>query len=416
MNLPPLPLTNGALLVDNSMLELLTTCPRALEYNKLYKRVLSQEKPSLNFGSAIHLALEYRYKRYANLPIDKSCEEVQGRILTDHFAAHPPPLEDFRTLNWAQELVQRYNTKYSFEEFQMMEYKEAVDCVHCDGRGYNATEEPESVESCLWCSGTGLNKTMVELPFALPLFEWEGWLPEEYLPVNFPKDRCLGTEIRKVKVNENGTEKEVEVLYTKVRILVIYTGRIDLPILRDGSIFILDHKTTSILGPSFWDKLKMSAQQKGYAWAFEQLTGQKVHGYGVNAIRVKEPPNFEQQAATAVKNGKLSAANMTKWVETKTKEWWGESLDRNSYYLSEGELEEWRLNAISLIKEFFYHYQNDFMPQKTSFCTVFGRCAYFDVCSTFPPSSRPVILQSGMFTENTWTPLHSNKPKTQNQQ
>lgn len=360
MTLPPLPLTNGALLVDNSMLELLTTCPRALEYNRLYKRVLSQEKPSLNFGSAIHLALEYRYKRYQNLPIDKECEEGQARILTEHFADHPSPLEDFRTLNWAQELIHRYNIRFPYEDFQLLEYKEAVDCVHCEGNSWerNDTELTE----CLWCSGTGKNKSMVELPFALPLFTYEREL-------------------------EGGV---------KIEIPVIYTGRIDLPILRDGNIFILDHKTTSILGPTFWDKLKMSAQQKGYAWAFSTLTGQKVHGYGVNAIRVKEPPL------------KVAAE------EKDAKKWWNESLDRNFYYLSDGELEEWRTNAISLIKEFFYHYQNDFMPQKTSFCTVFGRCAYFDVCSTFPPTSRPIVLQSGMFTENTWTPLHSTNIKGKN--
>jgi len=193
--LPPLPLQNGALFVDNSMLELLTTCPRALQYNRLAKRIAATDKPSLAFGSAVHLALEYRYSTYTNLPPDALLHSEIADLLTKFFDEHPTPSDDYRNLNWCLEIVRRYNEHYAIEPFQLL-----VD-------------------------PTG--KPMVELSFALPLFTF----------VDLANDRSIP---------------------------IIYTGRIDLPVLWDGQLSIMDHKSSSMVGPSFFDKMRMSAQQKGY--------------------------------------------------------------------------------------------------------------------------------------------------------
>lgn len=336
-SLPPLPLVDGALFVDNSMLELLTTCPRALEYNKLHKRIGAVAKPALNFGTAIHLALEHRYKTYTNREPDDQLNSEIASLLTKHFDLNTQPIDDYRTLNWAMEIVKKYNDKYRHEPFQLL----------TDGEG----------------------KPMVELSFALPLFTWRGQVWEHERPE-------LGGSFKK-----------------NVEIPVIYTGRIDLPVLWDDQLFIMDHKTTSVLGSQFTDSMRMSAQQKGYAWSFQELTGKKVTGYAVNIIRVKEPPQYLTDP-NAIRRGKAQSPA----------QWWNESLQRERYYLRDGELAEWKANTIALIEEFFWHYQRRFMPQKTAWCAKFGRCQYFDVCS-LPESDRNLSLESGLFTENNWSPL-----------
>lgn len=382
--LPPLPLLDGCLMFDNSgWVENLSTCDRRLEYSQLHKRVSSGDSMALSFGSAIHNALELRYKTMGNQTVDPFYTQSMLAILTDYFNLHPSSMEDYRTLNWAMEVMKQYNARYGDEDFSLLEYNEPIECSHCNGSGQEGQPDVGAVKSCVWCDGTGKQHLIVELSFAVELFDWVGWLPEEALGVNFPKDRILDDRI------EGATK------LLKVRITMIYTGRIDLPINRSGSIFILDHKTTSILGPGYFSEKKMSAQLKGYCWVFEKLTGQTVRGYAINAIRVKEPPNY-------VKNNELSRYGKKQSPD----DWWRESLQREFFYLNEGELDEWRLNTIALVKNFFWNYSNGYMPMKTTWCvSKYGNCPYLEVCSLHPKEDRGFLLASGNFTDNVWTPL-----------
>jgi hypothetical protein len=318
-NLPPLPLIDGCLFVDNSMIELLTTCPRALQYNKLHQRIAAADKPSLSFGSAIHLALEYRYAQGGN--VDPYVEDEQIKVLSSFFEEHPAPVDDWRNLNWSVELLKRYNERYRLEPFNLL--------TTSDG------------------------KVMVELPFALELYRH--------------------TDIGMV-------------------VPVMYSGRIDLPVLWDNALFVMDHKTTSMLGSQFFERAAMSAQQRGYCWAFEKLTNRKVNGYCINAIRTKEPPQYIFDAAKAAPKGQSPD------------KWWSESFQREKFYVNDVQIEEWRQNTIELCEEMFWHYSRGVFPMKTAWCCQFGRCQYYDVC-TLPAESRGTMLDSGLYTNNTWSPL-----------
>ncbi len=157
----------------------------------------------------------------------------------------------------------------------------------------------------------------------------------------------------------------------------------------------MDHKTTSMLGQTFFDGMKMSSQQRGYCWAFEQLTERKVAGFVVNAIRTKEPPLYVQQGKTWRSGTKSQTPE----------QWWNESFQRERYSLKPGELDEWKQNTIALLEEFFWNYSRGYMPMKTALaCTAWGRCPYYDVC-TLAPEDRGLLLASGLFIDNKWTPL-----------
>lgn len=326
MNLPPLPLVDGRLLIDNSFIEALTTCPRKLQYDRLLKRRPTLEKPSLTFGTAIHLALEWRYKNCKNEPMTVLDEQTLiEEVLTPFFTNNPQPDGDHRTLQFAIEIVKHYNQRYMVEPFKLVTDKD--------------------------------QKVMTELSFCLPLFEFD---PEQLF----------------------NNSKDFKVLANN-KIPIYYVGRIDLPVIWDEQVIIVDHKTSGMLGNFYFDGQKVAPQYEGYCWGFEQLTGLPVSGFCINAIRTKDMP----------------AKPRSSWDM-----WWDEGFQRHKEYLRPGQLDEWKKNTIKLIEEFFWHYQNDFMPQKKKACTLYGKCAYYDVCY-LPEPNREQVLNSDQFEENNWTPL-----------
>jgi hypothetical protein len=300
-----------------------------MEYAKLDKRVINRPAPAMNFGSAIHLALETRYSVYKNRQPDDALLNLQAAVIEKHFESSPQEdSEDHRNANWAIEVIKKYNEIYHTEPF-------------------NILSDPNG-------------KALIELPFALPLFDYVPSQPIEGMSVS-------------------GT------------IPVIYTGRIDLPVMWDKSYWIVDNKTASRLGQSYFDEKQMSAQQLGYCWAFGTLTGLPVQGFCINAIRTSAQP--------AKPKGGIE-------------EWWRETLQRQRYNVTPQQLTEWKSNTIKLVEEFFYHYEKDFFPQKTAWCGgKYGKCQYFGVCS-YPVESRPGILASSEYQDNTWSPLNKTTATT----
>ncbi len=315
---PPLPLENGALLIDNSFLELLQTCPRALEYNRLRKRELAATRPSLNFGTCGHLVWEHRYRTLGNAAPTPQLEEECGQIVSKYFAENPFPEDDFRTVNWAIELfVKRYNQRYALEPFQLLQ-----------------TEDGQSV---------------VELPFMVKLFDARGSItPSSLIPV-------------------------------------YYTGKIDLPVSWDDSIMVGDHKTTSMMGDSFWDDLRVSPQLLGYCWGFWQTTGIRPAGFFVNAVRTRPQPMKPK--------GGLDA-------------WWEENYQRSKEFVSVGQLDEWKANTIALVEEFLWHHSRSYFPMKKKWCSgKYGKCQYYSVCNGLPITQREEMLMSQLYMHNAWSPL-----------
>jgi len=354
----------------------LQTCDRLFEYQFLHQRISSSEGTALNFGSAQHLTREFRYKVYKDKPLDEAYFSACAQILSDFYLEHPIITDDYRNLNWAIEVSRQYDLRWPKERFQLMQYNEPKVCDHCEGfpitpNGIGGTER-----SCPFCSGTGKNDMMVELSFALPLY-----IHHSNQPI----------EGAKMGLDPDGSGD------SSWAIPVFYTGRIDLPILLDGRIWVMDFKTTSILGEVFWNRMKMSSQQRGYCWAFKQLTGKDVAGYIVRAIRTKEPPLY-------VTNRELSRKGKAQSPE----QWWEESLQENKEYVTNTQLEEWKFNTIELIEKMFWQYSRGYFPMSTESCTKWNRCQYFDVCSTVK-NERGVMLSSGLYKNNEWSPLKKAK-------
>ena len=352
----PIPLSNGAMFVSSSFLDTLI-CPRASQYYKINARVGDRGSTAMIFGQHLHsaLSLYYRLQEY-NLPHDTIMSRV-STLLEMEFASHPTDQDDWRNLNWAMEIFQQLVQKYRDEEFQVVRYKEARPCTKCVGMGkaedISHPDNPVQAEThCLWCNGTGLTSVMSEIPFAVKLFDH----------LDYEKQRSIP---------------------------IYYHGFIDLLISRNGLLYVMDFKSTSQLGQSYWDDKKAIAQPKGYSWALEQLLGVKVHGYLIRAIRTVPPPKY-------VAEGRPN----TKGEFKKISDWWDESLSQQSFELGPGELDEWKDNAIAQVKQFFYHHSQGLFPQNKSVCVgKYGKCQYYEVCSTFPVADREILLNSSLFKD-----------------
>lgn len=349
MTLPPLPLIDGVLFVDNSFLDRMV-CYRETQYAMLQRRIPTGVNAAINFGTAGHLVWEHRYKTYGTRPPDEKLEAEQVELLTKFFADNPPPEGDRRDLNYAIELfVKRYNKRYAVETFELFQ---------------NDKGEP-----------------LVELSFALPLFK-------------------------------QGT------------LQIFYNGRIDLPVREHNRVIIYDNKTASNLNQYYFEGERVSPQYEGYCWSFEQLTGIAVDGYCINGVRTAEKPEYvlkweaKRSALDAFEDTPLEApvifdANGKKKSDPKV--WWHEAFQRDKVYLRPGQLDAWKQNTIVLIEEFFWHYSRGYLPQRKKWCVgKYGKCGYYEICHGLPEEQRELVLNSGMFIDNNWSPLRQPTKQTQN--
>jgi hypothetical protein len=125
MKLPPLNLTNNILVIDNSRLEQFTTCPRLAEYTVVRKRIPSAERIALSFGGAIHLALKLRYSYYPpGVEINSTdCTQRQWMLLDEVFKDINVPEGDYRTVDYAKEVIRDYNLSRGVETFELIHHE-----------------------------------------------------------------------------------------------------------------------------------------------------------------------------------------------------------------------------------------------------------------------------------------------------
>lgn len=307
-----------ALQIDNTSLEVFNACPRSAEYRLVHGRVPASTA-ALIYGGWIHEGLEEWYRtKDETLMLEKAMEAIGTD--GEHF-----PLNEWRTPDRCMDTLQRYVRHYDSEPFKLLEHN---------------------------------GKPAVEIPFSLPL----GVIP-------------LQCEVDPAIVD--GADTEASPIYVN-DVHVYWTGKIDLMIHLDERNWILDHKTSSMVGPTFWDQFSLSNQTIGYCWAGEQIYGSKFAGLVVNAIVGRK------QTRTGIPT----------------------AFERQRFYYRPDQVAEWEANTMTLVSDFLANlHRNDF-PMTTSWCVgKYGKCKYHGVC-TLPKEQRMLSLYSDEFVDNTWSPLN----------
>lgn len=312
---PPLIDADGIMRIDNSSFEFFTTCARSAEYYLVDRRHLAAERVALRTGGAVHIIMEILYRDFGGKPTDWN-EFIQTckASLFPYFEKYPPPPDDYRTLNYI------LDSMYTYLGFaDLMDDFEII---------------------------SGPSGPLIEQYF-------------EY-------------ELGEVEFNSTYQGK----YFGKIKVL--WTGRIDMIIKRLGDYRILDHKTTTILGPNFFAEFMNSSPTIGYTWAAQKILNAPVAGLYLNAIAIRKP------SKTGIPC----------------------EVQRRSYDYDKERIEEWHYNTLVLVSDFLSHLDRGYFPMQSKWCVgKYGPCQYLDVC-TMPPSLRHGILQSNTYEAVTWNPKH----------
>lgn len=370
---------DGSLLfrVDWSSIESLLGCNRSAEYKLIHSRQ-GGSRSALTFGAAIHAGLEVWYRNksklnklgYANTfelfdpnddRIDVPVELTQPLLLTrcysaieSTFAESPPSLfPDYRTSDYAIQSFHSYITHYQNEV--MTPY------VH-EG------------------------KPMVEFSFAYPLGQVE-------LPISIFEQWGFGTLTNSELQERNAhdyTNSEMNKRLGAVNTIPVHiewTGIVDMLAEVNNHLYVVDHKTTSILSQDFFDGFEIAMQPTGYFSAIQAaFPDLPIRGFMVNVLACRKP------VAAFTKSGKPTTSKPFE-------------PHRRQYDYHHWHVTEFKQDALALVEELFANITNKFFPRKTQWCVgKYGKCPFFDVCS-LPPGSRLEMLMSDNYVYNTWKPV-----------
>ena len=351
--------------VDWSSIESLLGCNRSAEYKLIHSRQ-GGSRSALTFGAAIHAGLEVWYRNkdkidklvLEDLSIAQYEDKDSGaaQILTREillsrcysaiestFASSPPSLfQDYRIFDYAVQSFHSYITHYQNEILTPFVHE---------------------------------GKPLVEFSFAYPLGKVE-------LPTNMFFQWGFGT-----LSNDEIKEKDAVEAGVMLPVHIEWTGIIDMLAEINGDLYVVDHKTTSIISQDFFDGFEIAMQPTGYFAAMRAaFPDLPIKGFMANVLACRKP------VAALTKSGKPTSSKPFEAF-------------RRQYHYSDWHVNEFKQDALALVEELFANVTNKFFPKKTQWCVgKYGKCSYFDVCS-LPPESRFEMLMTDQYTNNTWKPV-----------
>jgi hypothetical protein len=302
--------------MDNSTLERLDTCPRSSEYYCVNRRQ-GISGAALAFGGALHLGLELYYKGHdINHCVTRACERYAPTVLRP---------DEWRTTDFLAHTLALYHRNYAHTDISPLTYDD---------------------------------KPFVEIGFSLPLGV-------------FPINGTVAYSNRMLTGQDDDSNLYISELH------VLWSGKIDLADRHIGAARIVDHKTSSIDGPSFYDQFYLSQPVHGYAWACEQILGEPISQFLLNALVIRKPTR------TGTSN----------------------QFIRRSYRISEDNKREFHQDVTSKIEDFVNYLTTGYFPKSPVWCqSKYGACQYFNVCQ-MDRSGKSVMLASDLYEDVTWSPL-----------
>jgi len=293
----------------------------------------------------------YEVAARAAPPFELTREALLSRCystIESTFAESPPSLfPDYRTSDYAIQSFHSYITHYQSENLTPF--------VH-DG------------------------KPMVEFSFAYPLGKVE-------LPIGMFEQWGFGTLTNDIEQEKACHARMLSSMDETITTQIEWTGIIDMLAVVNDSLYVVDHKTTSIVSQDFFDSFEIAMQPTGYFSAMKAaFPDLPIKGFLANVLACRKP------VAAVTKSGKPTTSKPFEPF-------------RRSYHYHDWHVSEFKTDALALVEELFANITNKFFPRKTQWCIgKYGKCPFFDVCS-LPPESRLDMLNSDNYISNTWKPV-----------
>lgn len=266
----------------------------------------------MDAGSCWHQAQEVN----AHEKDPQKCEDLQVQTIEKFFIEHPVDETEFRNADRLVEGVKRYNKHYKHRQLTVLK------------------------DSIGW-----------------PMVEIEATLPLGQIEVNQTVNIGRGESI---------------LIYT---LYVQWNSIIDRVVSFDGENFVLDFKSTTRGGPTFFEQFPLSQQLIGYVWSADQLCEVPIAGAIVDETVWRRP----------TPTGKPF------------------DFDWQRFYYSKDQRLEWQANTMQAVATFVSSLMSSTFPMTgmSSGCVFkYGKCPYYDVC-IMPAQHRKEILMSSDFMDAT---------------
>lgn len=275
---------------DNFMLSMHQTCPA--KYNERINNQWTSRHRSgaLGAGAALHAGLAEWYK--GNGP-KAALEAIEKGFESE------VPIDDWRNIEKVRRTFAEYITQYPGENWDVLGRADGAPIV----------EVPFLLE-------TGMH---------LPCHECQ-MADQRLMDFRF-EDTCL---------NCNGPREPIE-----------YGGILDMAVDFNSQVYIVDHKSTSQMGPTYFNQFKPNNQMTGYIWGAGKLSGRRCAGAIINAIAWSKtaPTRFARSITT-----------------------------RNDY-----DIDRWLCDVYSEACNIQQHQLTGHWPYRTNSCLQYGMCEFHQI-------------------------------------
>lgn len=372
--LTPLPTPGEFLLViDNSSLEVFTTCPTSANYKLVLRREAHARNAALTFGGALHQGLEqylhYQWVCQNNWNADETehaSVSLQNQAILRHFTENPAPLDEYRTVTNALAIMEAYRMRAALPDYQWE--------IQSDNSGpliERAFELPLGVIE------VGTEAQDESGPYIRPEYISMPWLDKE-------------VKLQRIREWTKGVHLTLsnDLPVPVSRIHIAWSGRID-AIARCGEPKvnrIADHKT-GMINPQ---EYHIANGVLGYVWASQQLWPDLgISGFCLNAIATRKPAANCTMTSVGPRGGKPAL-----------------EFSRHYFDYSQERIDAWAQNTLAIVSDFVHCLVRDYFPRHTKWCHgKYGTCQYHDVCIQDSPAVRHNMLNSDMFKSVTWNPV-----------
>jgi hypothetical protein len=294
--------------IDNLAREDHDICPSKYELRHRQHWSTRVKSSALSFGGVTHLGIGAWYRAH---------DPSEALMTVQRSWTHVPPADDFRTLEKCLRVMAEYIKEYPTENWQVLGIEDGAPLI----------EKTFTID-------TGLR-----LPCVL------SWLKTH-------TDASCGSDEMPAEGQTSCTQcnRDLEPIE--------YGGIIDLIATFSGSIYIIDHKTTTRMGENYFLQFKPDNQMTGYIWGASKLTNRRVAGALINAVGIykSQATKFRRQLTTR----------------------------------SEDDIAQWLRDLHMKCVEIKMHERLGEWPMRTKSCMLYGRCEYHTVHST---SDRPTQLK-----------------------
>lgn len=297
---------------DNFMLSMHQTCPAKYNERINHQWTSRYRSGALGAGAALHAGLAEWYMGHGPQAALAKIEESWDP---------DAPYDDWRTIEKVRRTFAEYILQYPQETWTVLGLKDAA--------------------------------PIVEVPF---LLETGMYLPcnECYMADQFLMDMATVDTCE----NCNGAREPIE-----------YGGILDMAVEFNGQVYVVDHKSTSQMGPTYFNQFKPNNQMTGYIWGAGKLSGQRCAGAIINAIA------WSKTAATR--------------------------FSRNITTRNDHDIERWLRDVYTEACSIQMHQRTGHWPYRTNSCTQYGMCEFHQIHVMSTPSEQQAMRET-QYKKDNW--------------